>query len=184
MIEADLTNGSNELVLITREGMSLRFHEDQLRDQGRPTIGVWGIKPRADDYVVAMVVVEPGATLLVAGSNGIGKRTAFDEYRSQTRGGTGIITMRTSDKSGQVVGALTVVDGDELMLTTNKGQTVRTRVSEIREAGRNTMGVKLIDLPKNVKLQDIAKVVSQSEEGELAAEEPAADGDTTEAGTE
>ncbi len=128
LIEADLTNGSNELVLITREGMSLRFHEDQLRDQGRPTIGVWGIKPRADDYVVAMVVVEPGATLLVAGSNGIGKRTAFDEYRSQTRGGTGIITMRTSDKSGQVVGALTVVDGDELMLTTNKGQTVRTRV--------------------------------------------------------
>ena len=179
LIEADLTNGNNELVLITREGMSLRFHEDQLRDQGRDTVGVWGIDAQDDDYVVAMVVVDLAAMLLVAGANGMGKRTSFEEYRSQTRGGKGIITMRTSDKSGQVVGALTVHDGDELMLTTNKGQTVRTRVDEIRETGRNATGVKLMDLPKNVKLQDIARIVSQGDEGEGPEVEPPADGETT-----
>ncbi len=179
LIEADLTNGNNELVLITREGMSIRVHEDQLRDQGRDTVGVWGIDAQDDDYVVAMVVVDLAAMLLVAGANGMGKRTSFEEYRSQTRGGKGIITMRTSDKSGQVVGALTVHDGDELMLTTNKGQTVRTRVEEIRETGRNATGVKLMDLPKNVKLQDIARIVSQGEEGEGSDVEPPADGETT-----
>ena len=86
--------------------------------------------------------------LLVAGENGIGKRTPFDEYRMQSRGGKGIITMKTGEKTGNVVGALTVRDEDEIMLITNKGQMVRTRVSEIRETGRNTMGVKLIDLPE------------------------------------
>ncbi len=175
LIEADLTNGSNELVLITREGMSLRFHEEQLRDQGRDTVGVWGIDAQDDDIVVAMVVVDQDATLLVAGANGIGKRTSFKEYTAQTRAGKGVMTMRTSDKSGQVIGALSVKSGDELMLTTNKGQTVRTRVDEIRETGRVTMGVKLIDLPKNVKLQDIAKIVSQNEEADEAGAEPTTD---------
>ncbi len=146
LIEAELTNGNDSLVLITHDGMSLRFHEEDVRPMGRTATGVWGIRPEDGDYLVAMVVVRPEATLLVAGENGIGKRTAFDEYREQTRGGKGIITMKTGDKTGGVVGALTVMDTDELMLTTNKGKTVRTRVSEIRETGRNTMGVKLIDL--------------------------------------
>ncbi len=161
LIEAELTNGSDSLVLVTHGGMSLRFHEEDVRPMGRTAVGVWGIRPEAGDYLVAMVVVQAGAALLVVGENGVGKRTAFEEYREQTRGGKGIITMKTGDKTGGVVGALTVTDADELMLTTNKGQTVRTRVSEIREAGRNTMGVKLIDLPRNAKLQDIAKVISQ-----------------------
>ena len=116
-----------------------------------------------------MVVVQPEATLLVAGENGIGKRTPFDEYREQSRGGKGIITMKTGDKTGGVVGALTVMDTDELMLTTNKGKTVRTRVSEIRETGRNTMGVKLIDLDRSEKLQDIARVISQGDDEETPA---------------
>ena len=153
-----------------------------MRDQGRPTVGVWGIDLQDADYVVAMVVVDSAAMLLVAGANGMGKRTSFEEYRSQTRGGKGIITMRTSDKSGQVVGALTVHDGDELMLTTNKGQTVRTRVEEIRETGRNATGVKLMDLPKNVKLQDIARMVSQTEEGEVPASESPAEGEAAAGG--
>ncbi len=161
LIDAKLTNGDNEIVLITDQGMSLRFHEEQLRDQGRNTVGVWGIRPDKGDLVVAIAIVNPNAMLLVAGENGIGKRTPFDDYRRQSRGGKGIITMKTGDKTGKVVGALTVTDNDELMLITTKGQMVRTRVKEIRAVGRNTMGVKLMDLKGAEKLQDIAPVVSQ-----------------------
>jgi DNA gyrase subunit A len=164
LIDAKLTSGNDELVLITKEGMSLRFHEEQLRDQGRNTVGVWGIRPEKNDHVVASAIVNPTAMLLVAGENGIGKRTPFDDYRKQSRGGKGIITMKTGDKTGNVVGALTVTDIDELMLITTKGQLIRTRVKEIRETGRNAMGVKLLTLRESEKLQAIAPVVSQAEE--------------------
>jgi DNA gyrase subunit A len=164
LIDAKLTSGNDELVLITKEGMSLRFHEEQLRDQGRNTVGVWGIRPEKKDHVVASAIVNPTAMLLVAGENGIGKRTPFDDYRKQSRGGKGIITMKTGDKTGNVVGALTVTDIDELMLITTKGQLIRTRVKEIRETGRNAMGVKLLTLREGEKLQAIAPVVSQAEE--------------------
>ena len=174
LIDAKLTNGSNEIVFITKDGMSLRFHEEQLRDQGRNTVGVWGIRPRKGDHVVAIAIVDPDSMLLVAGENGIGKRTSFDDYRRQSRGGKGIITMRTGEKTGDVVGALTVRESDEIMLITNKGQMVRTRVKEIRETGRNTMGVKLMDLRNGEKLQAIAPVVSQEEEEKAqSAEAPA-----------
>src|SRR5437763_1085994 len=164
LIDAKLTNGDNEIVLITKHGMSLRFHEEQLRDQGRNTVGVWGIRPGKGDHVVATAIVDPNAMLLVAGENGIGKRTSFDDYRRQSRGGKGIITMKTGEKTGDVVGALTVSEIDEIMLITNKGQMVRTRVKEIRETGRNTMGVKLMDLRNGEKLQAIAPVVSDVDE--------------------
>jgi DNA gyrase subunit A len=175
LIDAKLTNGNNEIVLITKDGMSLRFHEEQLRDQGRNTVGVWGIRPAKGDHVVAIAIVDPDAMLLVAGENGIGKRTPFDDYRRQSRGGKGIITMRTGEKTGDVVGALTVRETDEIMLITNKGQMVRTRVKEIRETGRNTMGVKLMDLRNGEKLQAIAPVVSQAEEEEAQTAEPTAE---------
>ena len=164
LIDAKLTNGNNEIVLITKDGMSLRFHEEQLRDQGRNTVGVWGIRPEKGDHIVAIAIVDPDAMLLVAGENGIGKRTPFDDYRRQSRGGKGIITMRTGEKTGDVVGALTVREADEIM--------VRTRVKEIRETGRNTMGVKLMDLRNGEKLQAIAPVVSQVEEEEVQSAEP------------
>jgi DNA gyrase subunit A len=173
LIDAKLTNGHNEIVLITKDGMSLRFHEEQLRDQGRNTVGVWGIRPEKGDHVVAIAIVDPNAMLLVAGENGIGKRTPFDDYRRQSRGGKGIITMKTGEKTGDVVGALTVRDTDEIMLIANKGQMVRTRVKEIRETGRNTMGVKLMDLRNGEKLQAIAPVVSQVQEETQTAEAPA-----------
>ncbi len=169
LIDAVLTNGDNEIVLITSEGMSLRFHEEQLRDQGRNTVGVWGIRPTKGDYIVAIALVNNDAMLLVAGENGVGKRTAFDNYRTQKRGGKGIITMKTGDKTGRVVGALTVTEKDELMLITTKGQMVRTRISEIRAVGRNTMGVKLMDLRGAEKLQAIAPVVSDEVEEEVEA---------------
>src|SRR5436305_630604 len=169
LIDAKLTGGNNELVLITRGGMSLRFHEEQLRDQGRNTVGVWGIRPDKGDHVVAIAVVNRNAMLLVTGENGIGKRTPFDDYRKQSRGGKGIITMKTGEKTGKVVGALTVTENDELMLITTKGQMVRTRIKEIRVVGRNTMGVKLMDLRGAEKLQAIAPVVSQ-ESAEVEAD--------------
>src|SRR5207237_865278 len=132
LIDAKLTNGNNEGVLITQEGMSLRFHEEQLRDQGRNTVGVWGIRPEKGDVVVAIAIVDTNAMLLVAGENGIGKRTPFDDYRRQSRGGKGIITMKTGEKTGDVVGALTVTERDERNLITMKGQMVITSVTTIR----------------------------------------------------
>jgi len=170
LIDALLTNGMDEVVLITRKGMSIRFHEEEARDMGRNAVGVWGIRPEIDDEVIAIAQVLPDASLLVAGENGIGKRTGFDEYRIQSRGGKGIITMRTGDRTGTVVGALTVRDSDQVMLITTGGQMVRIRVSEIREAGRNTMGVKLINLIEGEKLQDIAPVVSQEDEDRVTPE--------------
>jgi DNA gyrase subunit A len=171
LINAKLTTGTDEVVLITKDGMSLRFSEEELRDQGRATVGVWGIRPEPGDIIVDMAIVSPDTMLLVAGENGIGKRTPFDDYRKQSRGGKGIITMKTGDKTGDVVGALAVRQQDELMLITNKGQMVRTPVSEIRETGRNTQGVILIKMRTGEKLQSIAPVVSQEAESEAVPDE-------------
>lgn len=171
LIDAVLTSGQDEIVLVTKAGQSIRFSEEELRDQGRDTVGVWGIRLAPEDMVVGIALVQSDATLLVAGENGIGKRTTFEEYRLQSRGGKGIITMKTGDKTGYVVGALTVRDHDEIMLITNKGKMVRTRVSEIRETGRNTMGVKLINLPGNEKLQAVAPVVKEAEDATEGAPE-------------
>ena len=170
LIEVRLTNGNNEIVLITKQGMSIRFQEDQVRSMGRNAGGVKGIELDKGDAVVALALVDPESTLLVAGGNGIGKRTDFEEYRQQSRGGKGIITMKTGDKTGNVVGALTVRDSDELMLITSGGQMVRIPVKGIREAGRNTMGVKLINLADKDKLQAIAPVISESQEDDAAAD--------------
>lgn len=174
LIAANVTDGNSEMVLISRQGMSIRFHEEEVKPQSRDTIGVWGIRLEAKDEVVGAVLVDNNCTLLVAGENGIGKRTPFEDYRVQGRGGKGIITMKTGDKTGGVAGALAVRDSDELMLITTKGKMVRTRVKQIREAGRNTMGVKLIELRPGSKLQAIAPVVSGDSEGtpDTAAELP------------
>jgi DNA gyrase subunit A len=167
LIDCKLTSGLDEIVLITHEGMSIRFNEEELRDQGRNTVGVWGIRPDKGDYVVGAALVNKEAMLLVAGENGLGKRTTFDEYRIQSRGGKGVITMKTTERTGGVAGALTVRDADELMLITNKGKMVRTRVKEIRETGRNAQGVKLIDMREGETLQAIAPVVSNEDEEEV-----------------
>ena len=131
---------------------------------GRAAGGVRGIMLEKTDALVAAAIVVADAKLLVAGENGIGKRTDFEEYRIQSRGGKGIITMKTGEKTGAVVGALTVRDADEIMLITVGGQMVRTFVKDIREAGRNTMGVKLVNLDASDKLQAIAPVIGESAE--------------------
>lgn len=169
LIDAKLTSGADNVVIITHEGMSIRFSEEDVRCMGRPATGVRGISLSDADTVVAVAIVQQDGTLLVAGENGIGKRTDFEEYRVQSRGGKGIITMKTTDKTGGIAGALTVKDADEIMLITSGGQMVRTFVKDIREAGRNTMGVKLINLAEGDKLQAIAPVISEDkDEGETA----------------
>jgi DNA gyrase subunit A len=184
LIDVKLTHGSiiekdevkdpgDGVVLITRDGMSIHFNESDVRSMGRSAAGVRGIKLEKRDEVVALAIVVPDAKLLVAGENGIGKRTDFKEYRPQSRGGKGIITMKTTEKTGAVVGALTVRDADEIMLITVKGQMVRTCVKDIREAGRNTQGVKLIELDSGDKLQAIASVIGEDKEDAAGEDEPA-----------
>jgi len=195
IVDVVKTKGSDEIVLITKNGQSIRFSEEDVRPMGRDTIGVKGITLEEGDAVVALTVIENNeeiisqtknkinpdntdtdnktdATLLVAGENGIGKRTCFNEYRKQSRGGKGVITMKTTDKTGFVVGALPVKDDDEVMLITEKGKMVRIRVKEIRETGRATQGVKLIELGEGDKLTAIAPVISDDNENS-EAETPA-----------
>jgi DNA gyrase subunit A len=182
LIDVKLTSGQDQVVLITHGGMSIRFSEDDVRAMGRPAAGVRGINVETGDVVVALAVVVKDATLLVVGENGIGKRTPFDMtmedgtveqiYRLQSRGGKGIITMKTTEKTGGVVGALPVSESDEIMVITAGGQMVRTFVKDIREAGRNTQGVKVINLAEGDKLKAIAPVISEQQED--AAAEPEA----------
>jgi len=179
LIDARLTSGQNEVVLITQGGMSIRFAEEDVRVMGRPATGVRGIDLDSGDRVVALAVIVPDATLLVAGENGLGKRTGFDEYRAQSRGGKGIITMRTTDRTGSVVGALTVRETDELMLITAGGQMVRIAVRDVRETGRNAQGVKLIELDAGDRLQAIAPVIAEEggdPGGERTADAPLDEG--------
>ena len=161
LIGARLTTGEDEIVLITQNAQSIRFAETQLRDQGRATRGVRGIKLKSDtDEVVAIEIVNPEATLLAAGANGLGKRTSFDDYRQQSRGGTGIIAMKTE----KIAGVLSVVDSDEIMMFTKNGQAVRSPIKDVRISGRATSGVKLINLSDKDTLIGISKVVVTEEE--------------------
>ncbi len=179
LIEVKLTSGQDQVVLITRGGMSIRFSEEDVRPMGRPASGVRGISLDSGDAVVALAVVVRDATLLVVGENGIGKRTPFDTvledgrvepvYRLQSRAGRGVITMKANERTGAVVGALTVREDGEIMLITTRGQMVRTFVKDIRETGRITQGVKLIDLEEGDKLQAIAPVITEREEGDTDA---------------
>lgn len=166
LINAEQTSGDDDVILVTRNGQSIRFKETDARTQGRNTIGVRGIRLREGDVVVSLVVVKEGATLLVSSEFGLGKRTVFDEYRLQSRGGTGILTMKCTDKTGKVVSAVVVDEIDELMLMTTRGQSVRIRVANIRETGRATQGVKLMTLGKDELIQDIAKVIPGDDDDE------------------
>ena len=170
LVNAELTTGQDEIVLVTNAGMSIRFSEDDMRTQGRNTIGVRGIRLREGDYVVALAVVQNDAHLLVVSENGLGKRTSFDEYRRQSRGGIGLKTMNCTDKTGLVVSATTVTDADELMIMTTGGQSVRIKVNTIRETGRATQGVKLITLNNKESIQDISLVIPDDDEDEDAEE--------------
>lgn len=160
VIGARLSTGNNELVLITRQGMSIRFNESEVRDMGRATRGVRGIRLKKNDEVRAMEIVDNTCTLMIAGERGQGKRTEYGEYRSQARGGSGIIAIRTHG----VAGALSVKPADELMLLTQSGQAIRIRVDDTRVIGRTTQGVRLINLAAGDKLVGLCKVVETEED--------------------
>lgn len=166
LINVKLTTGTDDICLITSGGLCVRTNENNVRSMGRNSSGVRGIRPREGDHLVALVVVDPDAQLLIAAENGLGKRTPFEEYMSKGRGGKGMIAMRITEKTGRVVGGLAVKEGEDLMMITTSGQSVRTPVSEIRSIGRATQGVKLISLKKGEALQDIAMVVADEESAE------------------
>ena len=167
LVNALLTRGDQDVVLVTHDGMSIRFNEADMRTQGRNTIGVRGIRLREGDYVVALAVVnDENEHLLVVSENGLGKRTTFTEYRIQKRGGSGLKTMNCTDKTGRVVSATTVTDEDQLMIMTTAGQSVRLKVESVRETGRNAQGVKLITLDKKERIQDISLVIADDEDDE------------------
>ena len=156
LVNVKLTNGENELVIVTHAGMSIRFKETDLRDQGRATRGVKGVSlKKDDDFVEAIEVVDQNASLLVCGENGQGKRTNYEEYRVQSRGGSGIIAIKTDG----VAGALSVHEDDEIMMFTKNGQAVRSPVKDIRIIGRTTQGVRCINLGDNDKLVGICRIV-------------------------
>ncbi len=161
LIQVMITDGTKEICLTTHEGMCVRCEEGDIRAIGRQGTGVRGVRLEDGDYLVSCVTNDPGTMMLVVSENGLGKRTPFDEYRLTNRGGKGVITMNVTDKTGKVVRALAVKDSDELMLMTNTGQSVRIKVSDIRETGRNAQGVKLMSLRENEIIQDVATVVPE-----------------------
>ena len=163
LIQVLHTSGEDSIILITREGMSIRFTESDVRSMGRKSAGVRGINLSETDVVVSSTKVMEESTLLVASEKGVGKRSNFDEYRVQSRGGKGIRTMKTTDKTGAVVGALTVQDKDEIMLISSSGLMVRTGIDSIRVTGRVTSGVKLVDLGDSL-LVSMAPVVEDEDQ--------------------
>ena len=171
VIGVRLTDGQQEVILSTREGQAIRFKEADVRPMGRGAGGVRGITLDEDDSVVGLDVVSPGATLLDVAERGYGKRTEMDEYRLTRRGGKGIITMKTTDKTGLVVGVRMVTDEDDIMLITDGGKVIRTPVKGISVIGRNTQGVRLIDLAEGEKVVAIARLAEKEEDENKEGEE-------------
>ncbi|MBI2401613.1 MAG: DNA gyrase subunit A [Gemmatimonadetes bacterium] len=169
LIDVQVTDGSNDIVLATRHGMSIRFSENDVRETGRATTGVRGIELEGDDRVIGMVVIRRDATLLVVSEKGLGKRSELSEYRVQHRGGKGIITLKHTDKTGDIVALKEVLPEDELMLITRHGVIIRVPVDGIRVIGRNTQGVKVMNLDPGDTVVDVARVVKEEEGGD---EEP------------
>jgi DNA gyrase subunit A len=170
LIDVQLTDGESDVVLATREGMAIRFAETDVREMGRATTGVRGISLQADDVVIGMVVLRSGTTLLVVTEKGMGKRSEVDAYRLQRRGGKGVINVRTSDKTGLVVGIKPVVPDDELMLITRHGIVIRQSVNGIRVIGRNTQGVRLINLDTGDVVMDVACMVNEDDIADAVGE--------------
>jgi DNA gyrase subunit A len=166
VIGVRLTDGNQEIILSTAEGQSIRFKEEQVRPTGRGTFGVVGMKLDPEDKVVSMEILSLGVDILTVAEGGYGKRTAMDEYRLQSRGGKGIITMKTTDKTGRVIGVQLVTEDDQLMMITNIGKIIRLRIKDIRVIGRNTQGVRLIELEESERVVSVARLAEKEEEDE------------------
>ena len=166
------TRGNDDVLLVTRYGQSIRFNENDATSRSRAAGGVKSITfkdNKPDDQVVAADVVDESCTLLVVGENGFGKRTELSEYRVQGRGGSGILTMNVTEKTGRVVGAEVVEDDDRLLVMTSSGKSIRLRVKDVRQVGRVAQGVKLINLAAGDQVRSIARVVQGADDGEVDA---------------
>jgi DNA gyrase subunit A len=163
LISVKLTRGTTELITVTKEGMSIRFSEDDVRSMGRGTQGVKGINLSKNDVVIGMDIIEETAALLVISENGFGKRTPVEEYRIQTRGGKGILTSKITSRTGSLVGMKIVKDNDEIMLINTSGIIIRINVNEISELGRSTQGVKVMRVDDSDSIVSIAKISAELE---------------------
>ena len=163
LIATEITSGKDEMFLSTRHGLSIRFHEDDIRSMGRTAVGVRGISLGKGDEVVGMELLKPGGNLLTVTVNGYGKRTAVDEYRIQSRGGKGVIALRVTEKTGAVLGVAQVSEDDDVMLVTDGGKIIRMPVREIRISGRNTQGVRLIGMEENEHVASLARLAEKEE---------------------
>jgi DNA gyrase subunit A len=170
VISVRLTDGQQEIILSTADGQSIRFKEEQVRPTGRGTFGVVGMKLDPGDKVVSMEILTLGFDILTVSEGGYGKRTAMDEYRLQSRGGKGVITMKTTDKTGRVIGVQQVTEDDQLMLVTNSGKIIRLRIKDIRVIGRNTQGVRLIDVDEGERVVSLARLAEKEEEEDVEEE--------------
>jgi DNA gyrase subunit A len=175
VIAVEQSNGTDQILLGTRDGMAIRFDETDVRPMGRGAYGVKGITLRDGDEVVGMEVVRPGGTVLTVARNGYGKRTDLDEYRIQSRGGVGIINIQASDRNGKVVGIVFVSEDEQLMLISQQGMILRTRAGDIRSIGRATQGVRLIEMEEGDIVVAVAKLVEKDEENGDADAEPMAE---------
>ena len=166
LISVQMTHGNSDIIVATKNGKSIRFDENQVRAMGRPAKGVRSICLQTDDLVVGMEQVPQGQEpdVLSVCENGYGKRTGFGEYRRQHRGGMGVITIKTTERNGEVVGIKLVDESKDLMVVTEKGMTIRIRCEEIRSVGRNAQGVRLVKLEEGDKIARIAPVVKDDEE--------------------
>ncbi len=165
LIEARISNGEHDILLGTYEGKSIRFSENNIRPSGRKTMGVKGISLGSkEDHVVGMLIVRREGTILVATEKGMGKRTDVIQYRTQSRGGKGVMTMRCTEKTGKMVNIMEVVDSDDLIIITDSGVLMRQPVSDIRSIGRVTQGVKLVKLDQGTSISSITRVISEDAE--------------------
>jgi len=170
VIAVEVSDGAEQILIGTRNGMAIRFNETDVRPMGRSAYGVRGISLRDDDEVVAMEVVHEGGTVLTVAQNGYGKRTELDEYRVQSRGGFGTINIQTSDRNGKVVGIAYVTDEDELLLISQQGMILRMKAGDIRSIGRATQGVRLIEMEEGDAVVSVAKLAEREEEEEEGGE--------------
>ncbi len=164
LIEASVTDGSQEVIMATRKGRAIRFPEKNVRPMGRASSGVRGVRFNDDDDVVGMVVVGQGATLMSVTENGFGKRSALEDYRITARGGKGVVNIKTTDKNGEVVAIMEVEDTDQLMMITKNGIIIRCPVEQVRVMGRYAQGVKLINLDDGDHVVDVAHLAIDDEE--------------------
>jgi DNA gyrase subunit A len=182
VIAVGISDGSGEILIATRNGMAIRFAEDQVRPMGRTAYGVRGIELRDDDEAVAMEVLRPGTAVLTLTENGYGKRTGIDEYRMTNRGGLGIINIQTTGRNGRVVGVAAVTEDEEVMFITQQGMVLRTAARTVSIIGRNTQGVRLIDMDEGDRAVSLARLEEQDAESNGGSDEDPGTPNTEEPG--